>query len=149
MLNTRSLNAIPVLSRKAVDDDPELSFFLFLLLLWLLGSTGNVALFCCHLQHRSRYSTEILYVREDVSLRVPLDLFLIECVDMRMCNLFFWSYSGYYVNMGTWETCFFHLPVYMIVTVSRCLITCVQVCLDFSPSQPLCSSSFTVICPKV
>lgn len=30
---TRSLNAIPVLSRKAVDDDPELSFFLFLLLL--------------------------------------------------------------------------------------------------------------------
>lgn len=33
MLNTRSLNPIPVLSRKAVDDDPELSFFLFLLLL--------------------------------------------------------------------------------------------------------------------
>lgn len=32
-VNTRSLNAIPVLSRKAVDDDPELSFFLFLLLL--------------------------------------------------------------------------------------------------------------------
>lgn len=32
-VNTRSLNAIPVLSRKAVDDDPELSFFLFLFLL--------------------------------------------------------------------------------------------------------------------
>lgn len=33
-----------------------------------------------------------------------------------------------------------HISVYMILTVSRFLIICVKLCLDFSPSQPLCSA---------